>query len=58
MEIRRCKPQGLCWICGEPKADAKMEIQINNFRGDDDVYKIHWKCRHKAMTKISQGKNK
>ena len=53
INIRKCNPQGLCIICGEPKADARMEVQINNFRGDDDVYKIHWKCRNEAKGKIN-----
>ena len=53
INIRKCKPQGLCIVCGEPKSDARMEVQVNIFRGDDDVYKIHWKCRHKARGKIN-----
>ncbi len=54
INIYKCKPQGLCIICKESKADARVEVQTNNFRGDDDVYKIHWKCRHKARGKINE----
>jgi len=38
------QPQGLCIICQQNKADAKVTVEVNRFRGDDFVYKIHWDC--------------
>lgn len=34
----RLKPtsQALCWICGK-RAEFKVEIEVNWFRGDDEV---------------------
>lgn len=36
--------KGRCIICGLGQADARLTIQINWFRGDDLVYKVHWTC--------------
>lgn len=38
------KPKGMCVICKEGKADARVDVEINMFRGDDDVYKVHSRC--------------
>ena len=38
------KPKGLCRICGQNKSDHKVDVEINIFRGDDEVYKVHRKC--------------
>lgn len=40
----KCKPKGVCVVCGDIKADARATIQINNFRGDDEVFKVHAHC--------------
>lgn len=42
--IKKQKPKGLCKICGENKSDSRIDVQVNNFRGDDDVFNIHNKC--------------
>jgi hypothetical protein len=41
---RRVTPQGLCILCGLPKADYRIEVEITHMRGDDEVIKTHWKC--------------
>lgn len=33
-----------CKLCGESDADARIDIQFNAFRGDDEVVKVHIKC--------------
>ena len=38
------KPQGMCIFCGGNKANRRIEIQVNWFRGDDDVAKAHGRC--------------
>ena len=40
-------PKGLCILCGFPKADGRVTIETNSFRGDDLVYKAHWGCLSK-----------
>jgi len=43
---RQKREQGICWICKQP-AKYKLEIQVNFFRGDDEVVKaceIHKNC--------------
>lgn len=36
--------QGLCKICGGNKSDSYVNVQVNWFRGDDEVFNIHKKC--------------
>ena len=36
--------KGLCWICNQPQADTKVDIQVDQFRGNDIVAKVHWTC--------------
>ena len=43
-QVRHHKPQGKCVICGNGKAEKRVDVQINIFRGDDEVYKVHAKC--------------
>lgn len=38
------KPKGRCRISGEVGADANLDIEINEFRGDDEVFNIHAVC--------------
>lgn len=38
------KKRGICRLCGENKSDMRIDIQINNFRGDDEVFTVHKKC--------------
>ena len=33
-----------CAICKQPGADAVMPVQVNWFRGDDDVHIVHKEC--------------
>jgi hypothetical protein len=40
----RVKPRGLCTICGGNKSDARVDVEVNQFRGDDVVYKVHQRC--------------
>lgn len=42
--IDRVKPQGLCVICKQPKANARLTVEHNIFRGDDSVLKVHSQC--------------
>jgi hypothetical protein len=39
-----CNPQGLCIFCEQPKSDMRVSVQVNWFRGDDIVLKVHKKC--------------
>ena len=41
---RKVRPQGLCQICGMPRADRRITIEWNWFRGDDTVHKVHELC--------------
>lgn len=41
---RKCRPQGICLVCGGNKADARVHVATNNFRGDDEVIKAHSTC--------------
>ena len=43
-DIRNVRPQGLCCICKQPKSDCRVDVQLNWFRGEDDVHKIHREC--------------
>ena len=37
-------PRGICRICKQPKSDFRVDIQVNEFRGDDDVIYMHKSC--------------
>lgn len=41
---QKIKPGPQCWVCKQPGADRRVEVQVNWFRGDDDVYKVHVAC--------------
>ena len=43
----KVKPQGLCKVCKEPKADLRVHVAFTIMRGDDEVYKVHTKCFNK-----------
>lgn len=44
-QIRRAShPQGLCALCGENKANGRVDVQTDEFRGNDVVYKVHLSC--------------
>lgn len=43
--IRKMNPQHLCKICGKPRSDLRVEIQVSYMRGDDEVFFIHNECR-------------
>lgn len=43
--------QGICKICGENKSDQHVYVQINWFRGDDEVFNVHKKCGVKIGVK-------
>jgi len=44
-ETRKMKqPAHRCALCGETQADTKATLQINWFRGDDEVFYIHQRC--------------
>lgn len=38
-------PKGNCVLCGKPKADYRVDVEFNWFRGDDEVYKVHKLCQ-------------
>ena len=42
--------KGLCNICGEPQSDYRVDIEVNWFRGDDVVVKLHRACLDEALT--------
>lgn len=42
--LSRNQSQGLCIVCNKPKADARVTIQVDWFRGNDEVFKVHWAC--------------
>lgn len=37
-------PSGVCISCKKPQADYAIVLEVNKFRGDDSVYKVHKKC--------------
>lgn len=37
-------PHGLCAICNQPKAEGRVTVQVDWFRGNDFVYKVHLAC--------------
>lgn len=43
-EIRDRKPQGLCKICKCNKSDKEVHVEVDYFRGNDEVYKVHSSC--------------
>jgi len=43
-DVHNVRPQGRCIKCNEPRANARVAIQVNIFRGDDVVVKIHRDC--------------
>ena len=40
----------ICRICGKPETDEIVEIEYNVFRGDDEIYPVHYNCR-KGMSR-------
>jgi hypothetical protein len=46
------KPQGRCKLCGKNKADCRVDVEFNEFRGDDIVYKCHKECADKAGDRL------
>lgn len=40
--------RGTCKICGQP-SKGRVDVQVNIFRGDDDVHKVCYVC-HKMYT--------
>lgn len=37
-------PSGLCAICNQPDADARIIVQFDLFRYNDKEYKVHLGC--------------
>lgn len=40
----REKPQGLCKLCDKPRAEWRIAIEVDIFRGNDEVIKVHRRC--------------
>ena len=36
--------RGLCKLCGQPKSDTAIVVQMDWFRGDDEVFPVHVAC--------------
>lgn len=53
MNITRTKknPGGKCALCGSEQADMRLDIQINEFRGDDDIVNVHQACVYRKNSK-------
>jgi hypothetical protein len=47
--------KGKCFYCEAPKSDTIIEVYVNWFRGDDDIYYVHKQCIDKAIEKIKKG---
>jgi len=41
-----------CAVCGGLKPDLRIDVEVNNFRGDDDVYLIHTECFDDLKKKV------
>jgi len=42
--LKKQRPKGICKICGMNLSDSELHIQVNVFRGDDEVFNIHGEC--------------
>lgn len=51
-EIHKVTPQGLCVLCGKAKADKRVEVEHDYFRGNDTVHKVHSKCAENAGKRL------
>lgn len=53
------QPRGICVICSQPKADYKVIVEVDIFRGNDLVYKVHkaciWRVQEKVLVKELMG---
>ena len=47
VDYRKKAVGGKCYVCGIDGADETAYVQINSFRGDDDVYILHSNCAGK-----------
>lgn len=45
-KTKRYQKKGTCKICGEP-SQGRVDVQVNWFRGDDDVWKVCENCQKK-----------
>lgn len=46
------KPRGMCVLCHQSGADYRITIQNDIFRGNDTVYKVHFKCLKNVERKV------
>lgn len=44
LKLRGKQASGLCVFCGQPRSDMRLVVQVNWFRGDDEVFKVHGDC--------------
>ena len=51
-KIKISHPKGLCHFCNQPKADTKIIMEVDIFRGNDRVYKVHSECIKNFSDKI------
>lgn len=40
----RAKPQGLCKLCDKPRAEWRIVIEVDIFRRNDEIIKVHKRC--------------
>ena len=46
-----------CVVCGKYGANRKVTIQVNWFRGDDEIVNVHQECRlGKSMAELLEAK--
>lgn len=41
--VATCR-RGLCRVCGKPRSDKAIIVEVSRFRDDDEVFPVHAIC--------------